>query len=145
MLRFFWKYMGRIFNGRIISQYRRNHGKVGGFFKGAPLLLLYHVGARSGKTRINPVMCMRDGERYLVFASNNGADNNPDWYHNLKAHPDTEVEVGDDTIDVHAEEVFGLERDAIYERQATLYSRFANYQRRTKRKIPVVALVKRKR
>ena len=107
--------------------------------------MLHHVGARSGKPRINPVMYLRDGERYLVFASNNGADNNPDWYHNLRAHPDTEVEVGGDTIDVHTKEIFGPERDAVYERQATLYPRFANYQRRTKRKIPVVALAKRKR
>ena len=144
MTNILWKYIGRIFNGRIITQYRKNHGQVGGFFKGAPLLLLHHTGAHSGKSRINPVMYLKDGERYLVFASNNGANNNPDWYYNLKAHPDTRIEVGDDTIDARAEEVSGVERDSLYERQASLYPRFAKYQHRAKRKIPVIALTKRK-
>lgn len=143
MANFLWKFIGRIFNGRIISSYRKNHGQVGGMFKGAPLLLLHHTGAHSGKPRVNPVMYLKDDERYLVFASNNGAKNNPDWYYNLKAHPDTQIEVGDDTIDIHAEALTGPERDTLYERQASLYPRFAKYQRGTKRKIPVVALTKR--
>src|SRR5579864_6161254 len=68
-------------NARIIEEFRRNHGKVGGHFEGAPLLLLDHVGARTGKKRVNPVMYLKDGERYVVFASNGGADTNPDWYY----------------------------------------------------------------
>lgn len=144
MTNILWRYISGIFNKRIITSYRKNHGQVGGFFKGAPMLLLHHVGARSGKARINPVMCLKDGERYLVFASNNGARNNPDWYHNLKAHPDTQIEVGDDTINVRAEEISGVERDTLYERQANLYPRFAKYQLKTKRKIPVVAFTRRK-
>ncbi len=90
-------------------------------------------------------MYLKDGERYLVFASKGGADTNPDWYHNLKAHPDVQIEVGDETIDVRAEEITGLEHNALYQRQATLYPGFAGYQRRTKRIIPVIALTKRKR
>ena len=110
----------------------------------SPLLLIHHTGAHSSKPRVNPVMYLADGERYLVFASNNRAKNNPDWYYNLKAHPDTQIEVGDDTIEVRAEELSGVERDILYERQASLYPRFAKYQPGTKRKIPVMALTKRK-
>src|SRR5438552_1490880 len=134
------------FNAHTIAEFRRNHGRVGGYFKGAPLLLLHTIGARSGKPRINPVMYLQDGKRYLVFASKGGADTNPDWYYNLKAHPDIQIEVGDETIDVLAEEMHGPERDRFYQRQASLYPGFAEYQRKTKRVIPVIALtMKRKR
>jgi deazaflavin-dependent oxidoreductase (nitroreductase family) len=128
-------------NANIISEFRKNHGKVGGNFEGAPLLILHHVGSRTGKPRINPVMYLKDGDRYLVFATKMGADTNPDWYHNLKAHPDIQIEVGDETIDVRAEEITGPEHDRFYARQASLYSGFAQYQRQTKRVIPVMALV----
>jgi len=132
------------FNERNIAEFRRNHGKVGGYFEGAPLLLLHTVGRRSGKVRVNPVMYLKDGERYLVCASKGGADTHPDWYRNLLARPDIQIEVGDDTLDVHAEDVKGSERDALYKRQATLYPQFAEYQRKTKRVIPVISLKKRK-
>jgi deazaflavin-dependent oxidoreductase (nitroreductase family) len=132
------------FNAQTIAEFRRNHGKVGGYFEGAPLLLLHTIGARSGKPRVNPMMYLKDGRRYLVFASKGGADRNPDWYYNLKAHPNVEVEIGDETIDMHAEEVLGPERDRLYERHATLYPAFADYQRKTKRIIPAIALTKRK-
>ena len=130
-------------NAGVIDEFRRNHGKIGGSFEGAPVLLLRHRGARSGKDRVNPVMYLKDGERYLVFASKGGHDHNPDWYHNLKAHPDIEIEVGDETIGVRAEEVNGSERDRLYAKQASLYPRFAEYQQKTKRVIPVMALVPR--
>src|SRR2546427_7929190 len=132
-------------NAHTIAEFRRNHGKVGGPFQGAPLLLLRHTGARSGKPRVNPVMYLKDGDRYIVFASKAGADTNPDWYFNLKAHPDIQIEVGDETIDVHADELLGAERNSLFKRQATLYPAFAMYQRQTKRIIPVIALTRRKR
>ena len=130
-------------NAGVISEFHSNHGKVGGTFAGAPLLLLHHRGARTGRPRVNPMMYLKDGSRYLVFASKGGAPTNPDWYHNLRAHPDVEIEVGDETIGVHAEEVKGPERDRFYARQASLYPQFADYQKKTKRTIPVVALVPR--
>jgi len=133
------------FNAHNIAEFRKNHGKVGGYFEGAPLLLLHTFGRRSGKPRVNPVMYLKDGERYLVFASKGGADTHPDWYRNLMAHPDVQIEVGDETIDAQAEEITGLEHDTLYKRQATLYPAFADYQRKTKRVIPVVALTERKR
>ncbi len=128
------------FNANTITEFRRNHGKVGGGFEGAPLLLLHTIGARSGQPRINPMMYLQDGDRYLVFASKAGADTHPDWYHNLKAHPDVRIEVGDGTLDVHAEELYGSEHDELFERQAALYPGFAGYQRQTERIIPVIAL-----
>jgi len=132
------------FNAQNIAEFRKNHGKVGGFFEGTPLLLLHTIGRRSGKPHINPMMYLKDGERFLVFASKGGADKHPDWYFNLKAHPDIKIEVGDDTIDVHAKGITGSERDILYNRQAALYPRFADYQRKTKRIIPVIALTRRK-
>jgi len=90
------------FNQRTIAEFRANHGRVGGNFAGAPVLLLHTVGARSGQPRINPMMYLADGGRYLVFASKAGPDRNPDWYWNLKANPDVTIEVGDETIAVHA-------------------------------------------
>ncbi len=127
-------------NAGVIAEFRGNHGKVGGPFQGAPLLLINHTGARTGKPRTNPVMYLKDGQRYLVFASKGGADTNPDWYHNLKAHPDVKIEVGNEKIDARAEEITGPDRDRLYARQASLYPQFAQYQRQTKRTIPVVAL-----
>ena len=127
-------------NADVIAEFRSNHGRVGGQFKGAPLLLLHHKGAKTGRTRINPVMYMKDGDRYLVFASKGGYDHNPDWYHNLKAHPEIEIEVGDEKIMVKAQEVKGAERDRLYAKQASLYPQFADYQSKTKRVIPVIAL-----
>jgi deazaflavin-dependent oxidoreductase (nitroreductase family) len=130
-------------NARTIQEFRDNHGRVGGFFEGAPLLLLHTVGARSGQPRMNPMMYLQDGERYLVFASKAGADSHPDWYYNLKAHPDAQIEVGDERLDVRAEEILGAERDELYRRQAALYPGFAGYQHKTARIIPVVALYRR--
>ena len=128
-------------NAGIIVEFRRNRGKVGGQFEGAPLLLINHTGARTGKPRTNPVMYFKDGHRYLVFASKGGADTNPDWYHNLKAHPDAKIEVGTETIEVRAEEITGAERNQIYTRQSSLYPQFAQYQQKTKRIIPVIAFI----
>lgn len=128
------------FNSRIIEEFRENHGRVGGGFEGAPLLLLHTTGARSGQPRINPMMYLEDGDRFLVFASKAGADTDPDWYHNLKAHPDARIEIGDRTLDVTAVEIDGPERDTLFERQAALHPGFAGYQRQTARTIPVIAL-----
>ena len=131
------------YNAQIIAEFRANHGKVGGNFEGAPLLILHSVGAKSGKVRECPMMYLRDGDRYLVFASKAGAPTNPDWYHNLKANPEARIEVGDDVLDVVAEELPRAERDVKYAEQAALYPGFAGYEQQTDRVIPVVALTPR--
>lgn len=127
-------------NARIIAEFRAHHGRVGGAFSGAPLLLLHTVGARSRAPRINPMMYLPDRGRYLVFASKAGSDRNPDWYHNLLAHPDAQIEVGDEVHTVHAVALEGDKRDAAFGEQARRYPGFADYQRRTERIIPVIAL-----
>lgn len=128
------------YNAYVIAEFRRNHGKLGGNWEGAPLVIFHTKGARTGNIHVNPLMYLKEGDRYYVFASKGGAPTNPDWYHNLKAHPDVQIEIGDETVDAHAQEVGGPERDRIYKRQATLFPTFADYQRKTKRKIPVIEL-----
>lgn len=128
------------FNARIIEEFRANQGQVGGPFEGSTLLLLHHVGAKSGKDRINPLAYNRDGNRYVVFASKAGAPTNPDWYHNLKAHPDVRIDVGTETIEVRAEEPTGEDRDRLFRAQAERSPQFAEYQSKTERVIPVIVL-----
>ncbi len=107
------------------------------------LLLLHHRGARTGAERVNPVAYLPDDGRYVVFASKAGAPTNPAWYHNLKAHPETTIEVGDDTVAVTASEVTGDERDRLFGAQAERSPQFAEYQQKTDRLIPVVVLTPR--
>jgi deazaflavin-dependent oxidoreductase (nitroreductase family) len=127
-------------NTKIIEEFRANGGRVGGQFAGAPLLLLTTTGAKTGRRYTNPVMYLPDGDRVVVFASKGGAPTNPDWYHNLGAHPRVTVEAGTDRYEADAEVITGDERDRLYARQAQLYPGFAEYQAKTKRTIPVVAL-----
>jgi len=128
------------FTAQIIEEFRANQGVVGGPFEGATLLLLHHVGARSGKDRINPLVYNRDGDRYVVFASKAGAPTNPDWYHNLKANPNITIEVGTDTIDVVASEASGDERERLFSAQVERSPQFGEYQSKTDRVIPVIVL-----
>jgi len=127
-------------NSNIIEEFRANEGKVGGPFDGAPLLLLHTTGAHSGEERINPMMYLADGDRLVVFASKGGAPTNPDWYHNLVANPDLEIEVGTERRKVRARVAEGEEHDLLYAEQARRYPQFAKYQEGTDRTIPVVIL-----
>ena len=104
------------------------------------LLVLHHAGAGTGEDRINPLAYKRDGDRYVVFASEAGAPTNPDRYHNLKAHPNLSIEVGTDTIDVVAAEATGQERDRLCDAQVERSPSFAGYQAKTGRTIPVMVL-----
>lgn len=131
------------FNLQVIDEFRKNHGQVGGYFKGSTLLLLHTVGTRSKKNHVVPVTYLRDGDRYLVFGSKGGADSHPDWYINLMAHPDVEIEVGDEKFKVHATEIKGHDRDVLYARQVKVAPGFGEYEKKTKRVIPVVALTRR--
>ena len=128
------------FNTQIIDEFRANEGRVGGMFEGMPLLLLHHTGAKSGKSRINPLAYQSDGGRYVVFASKAGAPTNPDWYHNLKAQPDVTIEVGTQKRDAVAQEATGEERDRLYRMMAEQAPQFGEYETKTSRVIPVVIL-----
>ena len=94
-------------NDKTIDEFRSNAGKVGGYFEGAPMILIHHIGARSGTERVNPLVYLPDGDAMVIAATKGGAPTNPDWYHNLKAHPRITVEVGTATFRVEATEVTG--------------------------------------
>jgi deazaflavin-dependent oxidoreductase (nitroreductase family) len=128
------------FNAQVIDEFRANAGRVGGMFDGMPILLLHHVGAKSGESRVNPLAYQADAGRYVIFASKAGAPTNPGWYYNLKAHSDTTVEVGADTIAVTASEAAGEERERLYRTQAERVPQFAEYEQNTERVIPVIVL-----
>ena len=128
------------YNQRIINEFRANGGKVPSWGGTSPLLLLHHRGAKSGVERVNPVAYLKDADRYVIFASKAGAPTNPGWYHNLKAHPETKIEVGADTIAVTAGEASGEERDRLFAAQVKRAPQFAEYQQKTERVIPVVVL-----
>ena len=117
-------------NSEIIKEFREHGGKVGGMFEGAPLLLLTTKGAKSGKTRVNPMMYLPNGDRMFVFASKGGAPTNPDWYLNVVANSDVTVEVGTETFPAKATVITGKERDDIYAKQAALYPGLPSTRRR---------------
>jgi deazaflavin-dependent oxidoreductase (nitroreductase family) len=129
------------FNGQTIAEFRANGGKVGGPFQGSDVLLLHHTGARSGTERVSPLAFQWIGSSYAVFASKAGAPDNPAWFHNLIANPDTVVEVGAGTVRVRARVAQPAERDVIWERQKERNPGFAEYEvKAAPRKIPVVVL-----
>ncbi len=133
------------FNAQVIADFNATKGKPGGYFKDAPVLLLHSTGAKSGQERTLPLMFLRDGEGpWYIFASYGGNDSNPDWLHNLKAHPESAISVGDGTtisrVPVKARVVEGADRDRIYAQQASLFPQFADYEKKTTRTIPVVEL-----
>jgi deazaflavin-dependent oxidoreductase (nitroreductase family) len=128
------------FNAQVIEDFRANEGRAGGMFEGMPIVLLHHTGAKSGTARVNPLAYLRDGDRYVVFASKGGAPTNPDWYHNLKANPAVAIEVGTETLPVIASEATGEERERLYSTQAELVPQFAEYAQKTDRVIPVIVL-----
>ena len=127
-------------NRNVIEEFRTNDGVVGGMFEGATLLLLHHTGAKSGTDRVNPLVYLRDGDTYVIFASKAGAPTSPDWYHNLRANPDTTVEVGIQTIPVTARVAEGDERERLWSKQKEVAPQFAEYESKTDRVIPVVVL-----
>ena len=128
------------FNKQIIEEFRANGGKVGGFFEGATLLLLHTVGAKSGLERVNPVVYLADGDRYVVVASKAGADTHPDWYHNIVANPEVTVEVGNETFQALASIATEPERTELYEKMEAQHTGFTEYKNKTTRVIPVIIL-----
>jgi deazaflavin-dependent oxidoreductase (nitroreductase family) len=131
------------YNQRIIDEFRANDGQPPSWSGTSSLLLVHHRGAKSGTERVNPVAYLDDGDRYVIFASKAGAPTNPDWYHNLRAHPDTTIEVGSDTIEVTVTEARGEERDRLFAAQAERSPQFGEYQAKTDRQIPVLVLTPR--
>ena len=127
-------------NAAIIAEFRANGGKVGGPFEGADLLLLTTTGAKSGAARTSPLGYLRDGDRLLLAASAAGAPKNPDWFHNVRAHPEVTVELGSDTFPATASVPDGTERDVLWDKVTAALPGYAEYQKGTDRVIPVVVL-----
>ncbi|WP_129667662.1 nitroreductase family deazaflavin-dependent oxidoreductase [Phytoactinopolyspora endophytica] len=129
------------FNDGIIEEFRGNGGKVGGMFEGISMLLLTATGAKTGRRLTSPLAHTRDGDRFVVIASNGGADKHPSWYFNVLANPSVTVEIGDETFEAKATaHPEGPERDRLFEAQANLIPGFWEYTKQTSRLIPVVTL-----
>jgi deazaflavin-dependent oxidoreductase (nitroreductase family) len=128
------------FNTQIIEEFRTNDGQLSGGFEGMPFLLLHTTGAKSGQERVNPVAYQDLGGSVAVFASKAGADTNPDWYHNLVAHPEVSIEIGTETKAVTARIAAGAEREKIWSTQKDKAPVFAGYEEKTSREIPVIVL-----
>lgn len=127
-------------NRKVIEEFRANGGKVGGRFEGKNLALLHTYGAKSGQARINPLACIRDGERYVVIASKAGAPTHPDWYYNVAAHPTVTVEYGTETFQAQATIAAEPERTRLYNKMIEIMPGFAEYQQKAGRVIPVIIL-----
>jgi len=127
-------------NKTIIEQFRANDGQVEGQFAGAPLLLLTTTGAKTGLSRTNPLVYLTDNDRYVIIASYAGAPTNPPWYYNLIANPVVEVEVGSQRFKARAEVLGEPERSDLYQRATSVMPAFSDYQKKTARTIPVIAL-----
>jgi F420H(2)-dependent quinone reductase len=138
-----WPVLRHLMGGHA-TIYRLSGGRIGHHVPGIPpMLLLDHVGAKSGTKRTSPLAYLRDSDRLVIVASKGGNPKNPAWYHNLRANPDTTVQVGRDKIDVHARVATDAEHDVLWPRIVDHYSGFADYQKRTERKIPLVILEQR--
>jgi deazaflavin-dependent oxidoreductase (nitroreductase family) len=130
------------YNRAIIEEFRANGGRVGGSWEGRDLLLLTTKGRKSGREHTTPMVYTRDGDRLLVYASKAGAPKHPDWFLNLVADPEVVVEVGEERYSARATPLEGEERDRAYSAQAARLPVFAEYQEKTDRVIPVVALTR---
>jgi deazaflavin-dependent oxidoreductase (nitroreductase family) len=139
-----WPVLRRVMAGHTLV-YRASGGVIGHKLPGAPpTLLLTHVGAKSGQKRISPLSYTKgDGDDLVLVASKGGYPKNPAWFHNLKAHPDTEVQVGREHRPVHARVATPEERERLWPRVVENYSGYAEYQKRTDRLIPLVILERR--
>jgi F420H(2)-dependent quinone reductase len=131
--------------GLHVLAYRASRGVIGHRVPGlgAPMLLLDHVGAKSGKRRTTPLLYLADGDNLALIASKGGHPRHPAWFHNLRANPETTVQVGSERRAVRARVASGEERERVWSRAVEAYPSYADYQARTEREIPVVVLERR--
>lgn len=135
-----WPLLTKIMGGHA-TVYKATKGLVGHRFPGAPpSLLLDHVGARSGRHRVSPLVYGQDGSNLVLVASKGGYPKNPAWYHNLMANPDTTVQVGSKHLPVHARVASADERPRLWKLMVGVYGGYEAYRRRTEREIPLVVL-----
>lgn len=130
------------FNKKIIDEFHANAGVVGAPFAGMKMILITTKGAKTGQVTTTPLVYSKDGERLVIIASMGGAPKSPAWYHNLVANPEVEVEVGTEKFTVVASEAKGAERDSLFAKQAAVMPAFAEYEKKTTRKIPLMLLTR---
>jgi deazaflavin-dependent oxidoreductase (nitroreductase family) len=128
------------YNRQVVDEFRAGGGRVSGPVEGFTLLLLHTTGARSGVERVTPLAYQLLADGWAVFAAHGGAPSHPAWLHNVVAHPETTIEVGTETIPVRARVASGEERERIWARQKLFFPRFAKWEERAGREIPVVIL-----
>jgi deazaflavin-dependent oxidoreductase (nitroreductase family) len=131
------------FNAKIIEEFRANEGRVGGSLAGTPMILIHHVGAKSGIERVTPLACSPRGEgRFAIVASSGGSPAHPAWYHNLRANPRIKVEVGTQTFTVLAEELDDATRAELWPELVAESPSIGEHQAKTTRQIPVLMLTR---
>ena len=131
------------YNAEIIKEFRANRGRVGGPWAGTTLILIHHIGARSGVERVTPLGCSSRGDgRFVIVASSGGSPTNPHWYYNLKANPRITVEVGAQTFTVLADELSGATRAELWPELVAEYPTLGEHQVRTTRQFPVFMLTR---
>jgi deazaflavin-dependent oxidoreductase (nitroreductase family) len=128
---------------KIIEEFRANEGRIGGPFAGTPMILVHHIGAKSGIERVTPLACnpQPDG-RFAIVASNGGSPAHPGWYHNLKANPRVTVEAGTETFTVLARELDDAARAELWPKLVAEFPDVGRHQARTVRQIPVFVLTR---
>jgi len=138
-----WGLLGRVIQGHT-TIYRTTNGLVGHRFPGSPpMLLLDHVGAKSGTLRTSPLVYGRDGENFILVASKGGYPKHPGWFHNLAANPNTTIQVGSKRLAVHARVADPAERERLWPLMVRVYRGYEDYRRRAERQIPLVILAPR--
>ncbi len=131
------------YNAKIIEEFRANRGRVGGPWEGTTLILLHHIGAKSGIERITPLGCFPQARGDLVIvASSGGSSTHPGWYYNLKADPGVTVEEGTQTFAAQAEELDDTARAELWPRLVAEHPTLGEHQAKTTRQIPVLVLTR---
>jgi deazaflavin-dependent oxidoreductase (nitroreductase family) len=120
--------------------YRVTNGRIGGRYDRAPVCILHHRGAKSGDRRETPLVHLADGDRVVIVASMGGNPKNPAWFHNVKAHPDVEIEILGDRRPMRARVAGEAERAELWPRLLEVWPAWDSYQARTTRTLPVVVL-----
>lgn len=123
-----------------ISIYRLSSGRIGGYFRGAPVLLLTTTGKKTGKPRTTPLLYLPDRDRWILVGSNGGRPNDPSWWSNLKKKPEAEIRIKSETTKVFARKASPDEKARLWPILTKMYRQYDDYQRKTARDIPVVVL-----
>ena len=134
---------GSDYNAQIVEEFRANQGHVGGPWAGTTLILIHHIGARSGVERVTPLGCFSQGDgRFVIVASSGGSPTHPDWYYNLKANPRITVEVDAQTFTALADELAGAARAELWPKLVAKYPTLGEHQAKTMRQFPVFMLTR---